>query len=402
MGMTFREGFVKFGQIGSNIVPDCDQIEIRSNDEISMRKGKASKGTVVVRCVKGRLRLVWSFGGKRYFFALELTDSKTNRTIAELKAKQIERDIANDLFDPTLEKYRAAYQQRVLGTPAIEIFERFVVYKSKSVGRRTLEKYTFTLAHLRQFFRDEPASEVMCEQFKEWLAKRVAPITLKQRIGMLKSAWAWGIEKKLVQENPWTEAFRQVKVAPKQPPKPFTELERHSILAAFRQNQFYSYYTDYVDFLLSTGCRPGEVCALRWKHVADDCSVVWIGEAYSRGELKATKTGEARFLKLTPRLQNVLKMRRFQDASPEELVFPACEGGYIDDHNFRNRAWKSILRALKIEYRKPYNMRHTFASSALDMGLPPAVVASLTGHTVETLYRHYAGNIRGLVELPEL
>ncbi len=73
--------------------------------------GKASKGTVVVRSVKGCLRLVWSFAGERYFFTLGLTDTKANRTIADLKAKQIERDIANDLFDPTLEKYRAAYQK---------------------------------------------------------------------------------------------------------------------------------------------------------------------------------------------------------------------------------------------------------------------------------------------------
>lgn len=89
-----------------------------------MARTKMQKGAVVVRSIKGRLRLVWTFCGKRYFFALELSDTRANRAIAELKAKQIERDIVNDLFDPTLEKYRAAYQRRGVGMSAVEVFEK--------------------------------------------------------------------------------------------------------------------------------------------------------------------------------------------------------------------------------------------------------------------------------------
>jgi len=367
-----------------------------------MDRKKTQKGSVVVRSVKGRLRLVWSFCGKRYFFALELQDGKANEAIADLKAKQIRRDIANDLFDPTLEKYRAAYQRRTLGLSAVEVFEKYIAYKAKTLRKRSLEKYTVTLSHLQQFFRGEVATEGKCEQFKDWLANRMEPITLKQRISFLKSAWAWGTEKKLVSENPWVEPLRQVKVPPKQRPKPFTAEERQRIIAAFRGDRHFAYYADFVEFLLAAGCRPGEACALKWKHFTNDCGLVWIGEAYSRGELGPTKTNGQRFLRLTARLKDLVRSRRSPDAKPEGLVFAAAKGGYIDDHNFRNRAWKTILNQLEIDYRKPYTMRHTFTSGALETGLSPAVVASLTGHTVETLYRHYAGNVRGLVELPEL
>jgi integrase len=402
MDEPFSIRSVKFGQIESTVVRDCDSIGIQDLDGIPMARKKTQKGSVIVRSVKGRLRLVWTFCGKRYYFALELGDTKANRAIAELKAKQIERDIVNDLFDPTLEKYRAAYQRRALGMSAVEVFEKYIAYKAKTLRKRSLEKYTFTLSHLRQFFKDEPASEAKCEAFKDWLANRMEPITLKQRISFLKSAWVWGIEKKLVSENPWVEALRQVRVPPKQKPKPFTAEERQRIVAAFRGDRYFAYYADFVEFLLGAGCRPGEACALRWKHITDDCGLVWIGEAYSRGEVGATKTNEQRFLRLTARLKDLLKSRRAPNAKPEGLVFPAAKGGYIDDHNFRNRAWKSVLKGLEIDYRKPYTMRSTFASGALEAGLSPAVVASLTGHTVETLYRHYAGNVRGLVELPEL
>ncbi|MGD1942340.1 MAG: Arm DNA-binding domain-containing protein [Leptolyngbyaceae cyanobacterium] len=62
---------------------------------------KSKKGTVVVRVVTDRLRLIWSFCGQRYFFTLGLTDTKANRAIAALKATKIQRDIASDLFNLT-------------------------------------------------------------------------------------------------------------------------------------------------------------------------------------------------------------------------------------------------------------------------------------------------------------
>jgi integrase len=346
---------------------------------------------------------VWSYCGERIFFSLNLSDTRANRTIAEMKARMIERDIANDLFDPTLEKYRGEYQGKASKEmAATTVFERYTEYKAKTLRKRSLEKYHHTLGFLEQYFQDDPVTEAKAEGFREWMGRRLEPITLKQRISLLKSAWVWGIEKGFVEENPWVEVLRQVKVQPKQKQKPFTKEERKRIIAAFRQSRYYSYYADFVEFLLATGCRPGEACALRWKHFTDDLKLVWVGEAYSRGELGPTKTTEARFLKLTDRLIELLRSRQKPDFKPDDLVFPACEGGFIDDHNFRNRAWKKTLDKIGIDYRKPYNMRHTFTSAALDSGLSPATVASLTGHTVETLYQHYAGNVNGLVDLPEI
>jgi hypothetical protein len=82
MGESFSISCVKFGQNQSNIVEDCDRIEIQSSNEISM--GERKKGAVVVRSVKGRLRLVWALYGKRYYFALELAHISANGAIAKL------------------------------------------------------------------------------------------------------------------------------------------------------------------------------------------------------------------------------------------------------------------------------------------------------------------------------
>ena len=98
----------------------------------------------------------------------------------------------------------------------------------------------------------------------------------------------------------------------------------------------------------------------------------------------------------------MLIARRPKSWNKEDLVFTAPGDGPIDDHNFRNRAWKTILTRLEIDYRKPYTTRATLISHALDLGQSPLEVAQLTGHDVQVLFRHYAGNVSSRPVLPEL
>ncbi|WP_261226244.1 tyrosine recombinase XerC [Ancylothrix sp. D3o] len=191
----------------------------------------------------------------------------------------------------------------------------------------------------------------------------------------------------------------KVRVPPKQKAKPFTKEEITTIVAAFRSH--FPHYGDFVEFLFGTGCRTGEVIGLQWKHFNDDCSVAWIGESLSRGIRKETKTGQARDIPMTPYLQQMLISRRPVEFNPDDLVFPAPQGGAIDDHNFRNRAWKPVLDELRIPYRKPYTTRHTLVSHALEKGMNPVNVAELTGHNVKTLYQHYAGVVNK-TKLPDI
>lgn len=205
----------------------------------------------------------------------------------------------------------------------------------------------------------------------------------------------------MVETDPWKELIGRVKVPPKQPPKPFTREEIGAIILGFQTDRYYSHYADFVEFLFGTGCRIGEAIGLQWQHVFDDCSGVWIGEAYSRGTRKSTKTNKARTVEMTPKLQVMLKRRRPPEPDKETLVFPGPEGGPINDNNFRRRAWTSVLTKLEIDYRKPYTTRHTLVSHALDLGMNPVMVAQLTGHDVQVLYQNYAGNVNSRPRLPE-
>lgn len=371
----------------------------------SQLKKKAAKGTVVVQVFKERLRLCWSYLGKRYYLYIGLPDNKVNRGVAEEKACKIAGDMATGNFDPTLKKYKPQISAKRNLVSVTDLFRQFTEEKSKGVYRRTLEKYYATLNYLAEYFKDKPAGDIETlagKGFAQWLRERNGARVLKERLGLLQACWNWAMKKQIVEANPWKDIASRVKVLPKQMPKPFSREEMGAIVLAFRTDRYYYHYADYVDFLFGTGCRTGEAIGLQWKHVSNDCSTIWIGESLSRGVRKSTKTNRARTITLTPKLQTVLLSRKSANPDPERLVFtsPTCKA--IDDHNFRNRAWKTVLTRLESDDRKPYTTRHTLISHALDLGMNPVMVAQLTGHDVQVLFKNYAGNVNSRSRLPEL
>lgn len=367
------------------------------------RSGKARKGSVVVCVFKGWLRLRWSYGGQRYTLSLGLPDNKSSRTIAELKARMIERDILAENFDSTLAKYKG--EQRSDELTISQLFEGFIKHKQGELSEEvSLLKYWGLKGYLDQYFKGQPAkslSEEKAFKFRDWLAKRIAPITLRERIALLRSCWRWAIKRKLISgENPWLEV--RVKVPPKQRAKAFSVEEKQKILAGFAEDRYACHYVDFVAFLLATGCRPGEAAGLRWEHLSDDCSEIWIGESWSRGRQKATKTNQARGYELTQKLQEMLLNRKSKlVVRPSDRVFTSPKGFAIDDHNFR-KTWVRILKVVNVPYRKPYTTRHTFVTHGIRKGVSPSAIAEITGHSEETLFRSYLGGVHGKSKLPEL
>ena len=375
------------------------------SQSLSQSRKKAAKGTVVVQVFKERLRLCWSYLGKRYFLYIGLPDSKVNRMVAESKARVIEGDMATGNFDLSLKKYKSQAVMKRSQISAVVLFERFTESKAKYLASPTLAKYAAITGYFKLYFKDKPAGTIAAEDaeaFTAWLITQIKPITAKDRLSLIKACWQWGINQDLIEFNPWEEMSKRVKPAPKQMPKPFSLEEIGAIIQGFRTDRYYHPYADYVEFLFGTGCRTGEAIGLQWKHVSGDCSTVWIGESLSRGVRRSTKTNRAKTVALTLKLQAMLLVKRPAEYDPDGLVFPSPKGNAIDDNNFRNRAWKTVLTRLEIDYRKPYSTRHTLVSHALDLGMNPVMVAELTGHDVQVLYRNYAGNVNSRPRLPEL
>ncbi|TAG93726.1 MAG: DUF3596 domain-containing protein [Oscillatoriales cyanobacterium] len=89
-----------------------------------------------VEVFKDRLRLAWSWQGKRFWLYVGLPDTRANRKVAEIKARTIELDITSNNFDPSLTKYKPQKQESTFVT---KLFERFIEYK-----KRTIVQHNFT------------------------------------------------------------------------------------------------------------------------------------------------------------------------------------------------------------------------------------------------------------------
>lgn len=141
-----------------------------------------------MQVLRDRLRLVWSYGGKRYFLSLGLADTKINRIAADIRARQIEGDIATANFDPTLNKYKAV-GLRSTDETVFQLFEKFIVYKAKRIDVRTIQKYRPLSGHLVDFFGQRAIAQVMerdTEQFKDWMLLRVGATTLRDYLSLVK------------------------------------------------------------------------------------------------------------------------------------------------------------------------------------------------------------------------
>lgn len=84
----------------------------------------------------------------------------------------------------------------------------------------------------------------IAEKFRAYLAPKLEPVTMRERIVLMNACWVWGLKKKLVVENPWADV--RVIVAPKQDLQPFTLTEISAIVEKFRSDPYLKHYADMV------------------------------------------------------------------------------------------------------------------------------------------------------------
>ncbi|BAZ37727.1 phage integrase [Calothrix sp. NIES-4101] len=378
---------------------------------------KASKGTVQIKTSNDRLQLVFSFGGKRHYLSTGYTDSKANRKLAEMKARQIELDILCNNFDVTLEKYKPQSQQVEFTTTSenkthaslADLWDSYTEYKRSSLSPSTLAKdyhkiYRCINVNLPVRSLDKAIA------IRDWLVANKSPLSAKKILTQFSACCDWAVRSGLIGENPFEGMASDIKV-PKGDREetdinPFSLEERDRIIAAFQENRYYKHYATLIEFLFITGCRPSEAVALQWKHVAIDFTVLRFEQAVVISSSGLTckpglKTQKKRVFPINQRLAGLLRSIKPVGVSDDGKVFPSPDGKWIDVHNLSRRAWKTVLASLDgVKYRKLYQTRHTFITMALKNGVDVKDVATMVGNSPEIIYRHYAGQSRELV-LPE-
>ncbi|MBW4522561.1 MAG: DUF3596 domain-containing protein [Scytolyngbya sp. HA4215-MV1] len=377
-------------------------------------KQKASKGTVQIKVSNGRLQLVFSWQGQRFYLSLGLPDTTINRKAAEAKARQIELDFVSGNFDSTLEKYKP---QSVLKTqqpditPKVtpklkDLWEAYTQYKASSL-KPTTQLYHESFTRLFARLGDIPLLDAL--KVKAALEKVTTLHQTKRALMQLNAACRWGVKHKLIEQNPYEGMANEMpryryQLEPN--PNSFTEDEREQIIQAFKAHKGnwngrgvtgigYEHYAPFVEFLFLTGCRPSEAIGLQWKNISEDSGFVFFeGSITTSGNgkpirVKGSKNNKNRRFPCSQKLRSLLQSIRPENPDPEALVFPSPKGKAINYNNFCNNAWNRIVDPIKPD-TTPYSCRDTFITIQILKLIPETVIAEWCDTSVEMIQKHYA------------
>ena len=229
----------------------------------------------------------------------------------------------------------------------------------------------------------------------------LAPSTVRNQVhAPLRSALNEAVRKGYLLRNPALAATLPRAERPTM--KTWSGAELDAFLGAEAEARYYPVWT----VLATTGCRRGEALGLRWADLDLDAGVATIRQQVVSDDHQVrieagTKTGGGRQIGLDARTVSVLRAWRRTQAEERlmtgggyrdhDLVFAKPEGEPLHPE-FVSRQFSRRVQALGLPRIRLHDLRHTWASLALDAGVDVKVVSSRLGHasTLITmdLYQH--------------
>jgi integrase len=369
---------------------------------------RAPKGSVSIESRKGRLRLHLPkvlYDGKNKYLSLGLSDIPINRKFAEQTASQIKFDISTGGFDPTLEKYRN--KEYLKGEKTLsELWSKYVAFKSKQWSPSTQVIQITTVSNDIQKLPTQDLNDAA--KIRDYIVERKTVDGARRLLTQLNACCKWAHKSRLIgTPSPFEEFALEIQKPTGDGDEdwtPFTREQRDAIIQAFRNDSFsrykgkHSQYAPYVEFCFLTGCRSSEAIGLRWKDVEENVIRFQRSVIYCNGigpvEKEGLKTQRKRKFPINNQLRNFLNLLQPEtyNSSCSNLVFPV-NGTYINQKVFRAGVWKSVLTGLRIDYRKPYEMRHTYITLQLAAGASKDHIAAWCGTSTQMIDRHYAGDL---------
>jgi integrase len=210
----------------------------------------------------------------------------------------------------------------------------------------------------------------------------------------LKTAFAHAVERRLIAGSPM----------PPKPPvgattapvvKAWSVQEMRSFLAHVCAQTDHEWRSDLYKLALLTGCRRGELLALRWRHIdLERCTlkveINRVSVAYKVLE-EAPKTRlSRRTLHLQPQalvvvnslIARQMEMRsQFPGWNPADYVFTTPTGEPWHPDAIRQRFEADILKVPKVTKISFHGLRHTYATLAMANGENPKAVSQRLGHS---------------------
>ncbi len=267
-------------------------------------------------------------------------------------------------------------------------------YKTE-IRDKTKLQYLWAFSHIEPIANmqlQDKNAHIIIQEFLNGLADILAPNSRWKIYQLIAAATKKAHLLRLISNN-----FMELVEAPKheqQEIEIFTSNEMTAIFAYLQAPdtpEVLSRHYQLMMLLATTGARPGEILALKWKNVnfaeekiKIETTILALPKVGIVEAPPKTKAG-IREITLPPHMCQILKglrgngkimyMCRFND-----YVFHTAHGTAFFPSNIR-RDWKKILAGAGVEYKSLKTWRHTHATQLLAKGVPLLEVSKRLGHS---------------------
>jgi site-specific recombinase XerD len=235
------------------------------------------------------------------------------------------------------------------------------------------------LGHFIKFVGDRKLESIKpneIENFKTTRLKTVSRATVNIDLRACKAAFNVALQWGYIKNNP----FRMVKQLREvqQPRKYLRQDEIQKLLECTQQQWFF----DVILFALNTGCRRGEIINLQWANVDFLKQQLYI-ENTSEFTVKG---GVGRVMPIN---ENIMAMLR-QKTHSSEYVLTNANGQKLHPP-YVSRSFKRIAINAGLDPKFHFHhLRHTFATTLIQQGVPIYEVQKLLGHSKVSTTEIYA------------
>lgn len=346
----------------------------------------------VVKVRGNCLYLDFYYQGIRQRPSLGLEDTKPNRQHAERLHSAIQHEISIGTFDFTKHfpnSKKAISANNTHNKTVSQALDEYMRSVHRVLEKSTIKGYNSAIEfYLKPNFGHIKLSDLTASMIKSWIgsltisAKRINNVLIPLRT-IFSDAYA----EELIDKNP----MLRVKNLPviTEEPNPLTPTQIEAILKELPQQG-----KNLIQFALWTGLRTSELLALEWGDIDFKAELVRVRRAIVNKNSKQpkTKSGERDVKLFPPSLEALINQKQFTFlAGAKVFNNPNTNKPWETDAQIRRTLWIPALKKAGVEYRNPYQTRHTYASTLLSAGEPPMWVANQMGHKDWAMIRRVYG-----------
>ncbi|MBG6215466.1 MULTISPECIES: site-specific integrase [unclassified Cryobacterium] len=281
-------------------------------------------------------------------------------------------------------------------TSLSELADRFLLTKADRAPR-TVDTYRQTIEH---HIKPKIGSLAVSEATTERLGRFISEVVEKHGHGAAKACRAvlsgmMGVAARsdAILVNPVREIdnIARLREGATAIPLPMLPALLSAVRADTRLNELDA--ADVIVFLAGTGCRLGEVLAVRWSALDLDAGTVAINANVIRARGKGvllqdhTKTrAGVRTIAIPQSLVKLLRQRQstFRIQNNHDLVFPTMHGNIRDPRN-TSRDWRMARERVGYPGVTTHSFRKTVATALDQSGLSAREIAEYLGHANPSL-----------------